>query len=228
MFTMGTGEFKSRVDGVKTRAYVTWSSMKRRCYVSNAVKDKSYKTCEVSDEWKNFQNFAKWFNDNVTDFCNSIDKDCLVYGNLVYSADTCVMMPMEINAKLNKLVGKSGVKRAPTGFISKVGFGKKDCYLGFYSSYSMASMVYHYKKSELIINMAYENKTKLGSKAFCALLEVARRLYETAEQIRLNSAECMELLPDSSGRIYRANDTCSTIQKTWNDIVPVWSTEKDN
>ena len=57
----------------------------------------TYKDVTVCEEWHNFQNFAKWFEDNYVEGFE-LDKDILVKGNKIYSPETCCFVPKEINS----------------------------------------------------------------------------------------------------------------------------------
>lgn len=100
---IGIGNYKVHDEfGKNTKAYATWHDMLRRCY-NNAWKAKypTYKDCFVNEEWLNYQNFAKWFDDNyytVEDELMCIDKDILCKGNKEYGPDTCVFTPQKINS----------------------------------------------------------------------------------------------------------------------------------
>jgi hypothetical protein len=95
---IGTGEYDS---SNSHDAYRLWLGILGRCYTENTHKSKSYfGKCTVCDEWKNFQNFAKWYNENwycVDNEPMSIDKDILRPKNTVYSPDNCIIIPMSIN-----------------------------------------------------------------------------------------------------------------------------------
>ena len=80
--------------------------MLRRCYDAYYInRCLTYKDCYVCDEWLNFQNFAKWYEDNYYE-CNgeemSLDKDILIKGNKIYSPNTCVFTPQRINVLFTK------------------------------------------------------------------------------------------------------------------------------
>lgn len=76
---LGEGEYKSTEDGKDTIYAKYWREMISRCY-SEKFKSKhlSYENCSVCEEWHNFQNFAKWFDENYYE-CNGeqmcLDKD---------------------------------------------------------------------------------------------------------------------------------------------------------
>lgn len=62
---LGEGEYKASENGKDTRVYKTWTDMLQRCYDEKYQKRQpTYIGCEVCDEWLNFQNFAKWYDEN--------------------------------------------------------------------------------------------------------------------------------------------------------------------
>ena len=82
-----------------------WCSMLKRCY-SNAYKKRqpTYEDCEVSNNFKSYEYFYEWCNKQVG-FNNKdwqLDKDLLTKGNKVYSENTCIFIPAEINLLLVK------------------------------------------------------------------------------------------------------------------------------
>ena len=86
-----------------SKALSVWRGMIARCYYESATNYKHYglKGTTVCDEWKDFQNFAPWFNDNhVEGF--QLDKDKLQEGvaNKVYSPSTCVFLSPKDNVDL--------------------------------------------------------------------------------------------------------------------------------
>lgn len=104
---IGIGEHKSTIEGHKTKKYTTWNTMLQRCYDEKVHKKyPSYKGVTVCEEWHNFQNFAKWFEDNYVENW-TLDKDILVKGNKIYSPETCCFVP----SKLNNLFTKSNSSR---------------------------------------------------------------------------------------------------------------------
>lgn len=117
---MGEGPYISKENGSKTKAYNTWHQMLRRCYDTKLqVKKKTYIGCIVDESWHNFQNFAKWYEENYYEIPGEImqlDKDILVNNNKVYGPDTCIIVPNSINNlfKHNKNIN------LPKG-VSKIG-----------------------------------------------------------------------------------------------------------
>ena len=81
-------------------AYSRWTSMLERCY-SEKYQNKfpSYIMCTVSDRWHDLQNFGKWFDNNyIEDY--HLDKDLLLPGNKIYSENTCIFIPQDVNSFL--------------------------------------------------------------------------------------------------------------------------------
>lgn len=96
------------------KCYVSWKNMLKRCY-SKEKKYENYKILgvKVCDEWKDFVEFRKWFEENfyqVKDEQMDLDKDILLHGNLIYSPERCIFVPKRINA----LFVKSKIRRGPT------------------------------------------------------------------------------------------------------------------
>ena len=105
-------KYPSEVNRVKTKEYVLWTHMLQRCY-SDFFKKKypTYEGCEVSDKFKSYEYFYEWCHKQVG-FGNQdwhLDKDLLTKGNKVYSENTCVFLPQEINLLLVKREALRGV-----------------------------------------------------------------------------------------------------------------------
>lgn len=82
-----------------SKAFNVWVAMHRRAGNYSGEKP-SYKDVAICEEWWNFQNFAKWYEENLYDskgipLC--LDKDILYPGNKVYSPHTCRLVPDPIN-----------------------------------------------------------------------------------------------------------------------------------
>lgn len=115
---IGEGTYSPYPNGAKSgcsKEYKCWSSMLERCY-SKAFKKRNgaYEGCTVCEEWHNFQNFAKWCNEQ-SDFHvvgSQLDKDLKVIGNRTYSPETCLFVSGEVN---NFLVGLTKISTLPLG-----------------------------------------------------------------------------------------------------------------
>ena len=102
----GVGYFGEGPYKTATKAHNAWHNMMRRCYCQE-TRDKfpTYEQCIVCDEWHNFQNFAKWYEENYYEIDGQtmcLDKDILIKNNKVYSPETCVIVPQHINKLFTK------------------------------------------------------------------------------------------------------------------------------
>jgi len=80
------------------RFYSIWRHMLQRCYSSvQQSKRPSYIGCSVVEEWYKLSNFRIWYDENNVDGWN-LDKDLLFPKNKIYSPDTCVFVPTNINS----------------------------------------------------------------------------------------------------------------------------------
>lgn len=158
---MGVGDFVSSVDGVKTLEYTTWKDMIKRCYTESG-KD-AYADVTVAPEWHNFQNFAQWHRDNYVDGYH-LDKDLLDYDARLYSPETCVMIPMWLNAYIVDRVSTSntgfkGVIKCVSDVQKKVTYkvvvadfrvpGNRSAYIGRYDALEEAKEAYSHARKEI-------------------------------------------------------------------------------
>lgn len=99
---IGEGQYKSSYNGQKYPPYVCWKNMLQRCYSEKYhERQPTYKDCEVCEEWHNFQNFAQWYEDNYYEIPGKkmqLDKDILFSENKIYSPETCIFVPQNINS----------------------------------------------------------------------------------------------------------------------------------
>ena len=112
---IGIGKYNSKDKNI----YLCWKGMLNRCYNENSRHIyKSYKDVTVCEEWHNFQNFAKWYEDNYIENW-ALDKDILCNDCREYAPQNCAFVPREINNFFVKLSGYNN-KGNSTGVV-KVG-----------------------------------------------------------------------------------------------------------
>lgn len=121
-----------------------------RCFNPNSYNYKNYgaKGIIVCDEWLNFQNFCQWYLDNskwnLNNFDLDLDKDIL--SNIqhleqkVYSSNTCLLIPSELNRFLKGDNCNCGIFIKNKNFITKF-FNK-------FNSFKEAKIFYAKKKYE--------------------------------------------------------------------------------
>lgn len=176
----GIGEYSSRLEnGCKSDAYKKWQGMLQRCYDKNFQNyHPTYKNCIVCEEWHNFQNFAKWYDDNYYEINGEtieLDKDILIKGNNVYSPETCILVPKMINTLFTKSNCSRGnlpigVFREGEKFRSMISIGKmgKKCF-GTFNNVEEAYLEYKKGKEKYIKEIADKYKDKIPKKLYNAL-----------------------------------------------------------
>ena len=157
-----------------------WSKMLRRCYDPYYLNEHpTYIDCYVCEEWHNFQNFAKWYEENYYEIPNermSLDKDILIKGNKIYSPSTCVFVPERINKLFTKHdkarggypIGISWYKQT-NKFSAKCHTFDKRIHLGYYDTIDTAFLAYKSFKEEYIKQVADEYKDLIPTKLYEAL-----------------------------------------------------------
>lgn len=147
-------------------SYPVWFNMIKRCYKEQkSYDDESYNDCVVDAEWHNFQNFAKWYEENMY-VCNEklvIDKDIKTHGNRIYTKENCMLLPERINLLFIK--EKARRSNLPIGvyfqkekgnYVAMCSVDRKTKYIGSYSNPQIAFN--HYKEfKEKHINKVLEN-----------------------------------------------------------------------
>ena len=175
-------KYPSKVDGIQTKEYKLWTDMLRRCY-SDGFKKKhpTYKDCEVSENFKHYSYFYEWCNKQIG-FGNKdwhLDKDLLIKGNKVYSENTCVFIPSEINSLLVKRVASRGEHligvcwhKTKKSFVAKVNknTGKSE-FLGYFNTEIEAFNAYKQAKESFVKEQAEKWKSQIDERAYNALMK---------------------------------------------------------
>ncbi len=174
-------KYPSKISGRNTKEYELWQHMLQRCYSATLKKKRpTYEGCEVSENFKSYEYFYEWCNKQVG-FNNKdwqMDKDLLVKGNKVYSEDTCIFIPSEINSlltKSDKIRGKHPIGvywcKTKNAFVAQVNKNKgKPDYLGLFDTELEAFNAYKTAKESFIKERANEWKGKVDDRAYNALI----------------------------------------------------------
>jgi hypothetical protein len=133
---LGIGEYTYEEN--KKRSYC-WRAMFKRCYEENG-NYLPYTEVGVSEDWCNFQNFAKWYDENYVDGWE-LDKDLKSLDlTKEYSEGCCIFIPPELNKRLShtyeSVPNKEGRK-----YRAKVSRNLKSIELGRYFSWENALAV---------------------------------------------------------------------------------------
>lgn len=135
----------------------------------------------MSEDWHNYQNFADWYDENYYAVGNeimSVDKDILVHGNKLYSADTCLIVPQTVNSFFARVRSQNKDNGLPLGVKSRNGGKKYEAkliwfgqyiYIGNYETPEEAFEAYKIEKEKRIKMLADMYKDYIPQKVYDAL-----------------------------------------------------------
>ena len=170
----------------KNDSYKTWIGLLRRCYGEKGVY-KTYKDVICCDEWKYYDNFKKWYDENYYDIEGErieLDKDILVKGNKIYSPNTCIFVPHIINSLFTKSNSTRGSLPIGVSIMNKYKYKKYCAYtyiydfndnkskrktLGYFLTPQEAFETYKNFKENNIKEIAEHYKNKIPKKLYEAL-----------------------------------------------------------
>ena len=168
--------------GQDTKEYTLWKNMLMRCY-SNTYKKKypTYESCEVSNKFKSYEYFYEWCNKQIG-FSNQdwhLDKDLLTKGNKVYSENSCVFIPNEINSLLTKSTASRGEHligvcwhKKDKSFVAQVNKSKGGReWLGSFKTELEAFNAYKIAKEAFIKEQAEIYKGRVDQRVYEALMK---------------------------------------------------------
>lgn len=171
----GEGLFNSKTKNF-SKIYSVWYDMMQRGY---SEKQPSYKDVTVCEEWYNFQNFAKWFEENYNPETMKgwhLDKDITCPKCKEYNPENCAFVPQEINKLF--AINKSRKGLYPTGvsfskqnkkYAAKIKKFNKNYFIGYYESPQKAYNAYKREKEKHIKDVAEKWKDKISNKIYNTL-----------------------------------------------------------
>ena len=174
-------KYQIRVNGTLTKEYELWTGMLERCY-SDTFKKKqpTYEGCEVSDNFKNYEYFYEWCNEQIGFGIEGfeLDKDLLIKGNKVYSEDSCIFLHKDINLLLTKRTASRGKHligvywcNTNKAFIAQVSKNKgKSERLGSFNTEMEAFNAYKQAKESFVKEQANKWKSQIDDRAYDALM----------------------------------------------------------
>lgn len=164
-----------------SRAYLRWRDMMQRCYNTKFhERQPQYKECSVCEEWWNFCNFEKWYNEHYYEIENEnmdLDKDILFKGNKEYSPVTCCIVPHCINTLF--LTGKKKRGDLPLGiwfdrekskYRASMNYCSVPIKIGTFGTVEEAFARYKLYKEDFIKDIAKQYKGKIPDKVYQAML----------------------------------------------------------
>lgn len=165
---IGKGEYSS---ATHPKIHSIWGAMLERCYANTDVRHTTYKDVTVCEEWHNFQNFAKWYDNNYIKGFH-LDKDLLSGEIKTYSPETCTFVPQEVN---NLFLIKQKRKELPqciyrynktNKFELRITIDKKTHYKGTFNTIREAYDEYIKYKQSRIKEVADKWKDKLDPRVY--------------------------------------------------------------
>ena len=168
----------AKIEGKNTKEYALWHSMLERCYSKPYLEKRpTYIGCSVSDNFKHYHLFHVWCQTQVGFGKEGyqLDKDLLIKGNKLYSEDTCVFIPKELNVLLTKSAASRGllpigVTKHGKGFKTRCSVSGKEKYLGLFDTPELAFAAYKTFKEAYIKEQAEVYKDSIEPRAYQVLI----------------------------------------------------------
>ena len=172
-------KYPIKLGGKVTKEYGKWKNMLARCSNLHHKNFKTYQNCEVSENFKSYEYFYEWCNKQVGFSLDNfeLDKDLLYKGNRIYSENTCVFLPKEVNQVLTKsdnirgtnYIGVSYNKSA-NKFRAYLYKNDKEQHLGYFKTEIEAFNAYKIAKENYLKELAEKWKDKIDHRAYNALM----------------------------------------------------------
>lgn len=173
-----SGKYPATKDGKILKVYNLWHNLICRCYHPRTPTERpTYVGCSISEKFKDFSFFHEWCLTQIGfgQEGYQLDKDLLLKGNKVYSEDTCVFLPRDLNSLL--LSSKAARGSLPLG-VSAVGTrfrvhcGRKPAnrFVGDFKTPEEAFQAYKQAKETFIKSQAEKWKDQIDIRAYEALM----------------------------------------------------------
>jgi len=170
----------SRVDKKLLKEYALWYSMLSRCFSKECqTNHPTYRECFVSENFRSYSFFYEWCQEQKGFGKQGwqLDKDILVKGNKIYSEDTCVFVPHNVNlffvdrhsARGEYALGVCMDKRDGK-YIAKCNKNGKRVNLGYFSTQEDAFTTYKKFKEALCKELALKWKNEIDARLFDAMM----------------------------------------------------------
>ncbi len=173
------GKYPALVKGKIAKEYHIWNDLLRRCCDHKyQQRQPTYLGCSISDGFKNYSYFHDWCQRQIgfgqEDF--QLDKDFLIKGSKIYSEDTCLFLPRELNALMNYYRARR--ESLPLGITTQNGRFRAQCYrgksvsrhLGYFDTPEEAFQAYKQAKEAYIKAQAEKWKALIDPRAYAALM----------------------------------------------------------
>ena len=151
--------------------YKKWRNMIERCYSkTRQSRHPTYIGCTVCEEWLLFSNFKSWMEKQDWQG-KELDKDILVFGNKIYSPETCVFVSDRLNSLCSDKSNKERKLLQGCRFCNVTGKYQSQCFdvfknkkvsLGYFKTQEEAHSAWKLKKLETaMILVEHESDVRL-------------------------------------------------------------------
>jgi len=162
-----------------TRSAIFYWNMMSRCVKGGSQQVKRPRYAGVECLFKDFQEFAEWCQYQVGYYTNGfqLDKDLLSENSKIYSPETCVFIPIQLNTLLIKRDSDRGeypvgVCAANNNFMAQCSVGKnRQEYLGVFATPEGAFQAYKTFKEGFVKQQANKWKEQIDPRAYQALMD---------------------------------------------------------
>lgn len=171
-------KYPAKVNGKNTKEYHLWQNLLARCYYPKfQTRQPTYVGCSVSKNFRSYSYFHQWCQSQIGFGKKGfdLDKDLLLRGNKLYSEDTCLFLPRELNSLLLSCKAVRG--NLPLGVTSHQGKFLAQChreaaayYLGMFDTPEEAHNAYKQAKETFIKSQAEKWKDQIDIRAYEALM----------------------------------------------------------
>lgn len=172
------GRYSATVNGKILKEYDVWKTFLRRCYSPKYQRVwLTYVGCSVSENFKNYSYFHEWCQNQIGFGQEGfeLDKDLIFKGNKIYSEDTCLFLPSELNSLFTSCKRARG--KLPVGVTLQSGRFRAQCsidsvpsYLGYFDTPELAFQAYKQTKEAFIKLQAEKWEALIDPRAYEALL----------------------------------------------------------
>ena len=180
------GSKPANIGGKSVKEYILWVGMLERCFSDSCqTKHPTYKGCSVSDNFLNYSYFYDWCH-NQAGFKGvdgkgrywHLDKDILYKENKMYSENTCVFVPNEINLFFTDCGNSRGEYPIGVCFHKRVGKHAASCsavdgkrkHLGYFNTPEEAFNAYKPFKEALCKQLALKWQSEIDERLFNAMM----------------------------------------------------------
>lgn len=172
------GRYPAKVNGKILKEYDTWRGLLKRCYCRRSqMRNPTYIGCQASEGFRNYSYFYEWCQGQVGFGREGfqLDKDLIFKGNKLYSGDTCLFLPRELNTLLISCKDHRGA--FPIGVFACKGKFRAECntdkpfrFIGYFNTPELAFQAYKQAKEAFIKLQAEKWKALIDPRAYAALM----------------------------------------------------------